>query len=65
MNDTILILAGTAFLASVAFAAFTVVVVSIRRNERARLSETKGQRAGTIARRVLAGISTGSEEDNK
>lgn len=65
MNITLSILAGTAFLAVITFTAFALVVVSIHRNERARLSETKGNRAGIIARHVLTGISTESKEDAK
>lgn len=56
---TIVILAGATFLAVIAMVA--VLVVSIRRAERVPLSEIRGKRTGTIARRVLVGFRT--EED--
>jgi hypothetical protein len=65
MTDLILILAGTGFLALIVLAAFTVIVVSIHRTERVALSETRGNRAGAIARYVLTGIGTEDEEDGK
>jgi hypothetical protein len=57
------ILAGTAFLAVFALTVFTVLVVSIRRAERAPLSEIQGKQAGITARRVLTGFRFDSEED--
>jgi hypothetical protein len=65
MNLTLFILAGTAFLSFITLAAFVLVVVSIHRNERARLSETKGNCAGIIARKVLTGVRTECEEDTE
>lgn len=58
MTAAILILAGAAFLAVAAFAVFAVLVLSIHRTDRVRMSEAGGGRRGAIARRVLAGIGT-------
>lgn len=61
----IVILAGTALLGALAFAVFTVLVVSIQRTPQGLLSESNGKRPGVIARRVLTGFGTESKEDIK
>lgn len=62
---TLVILAGTAFLAVSALAMFAMLVVSIRRTERVPLSELQGKPTGTIARRVLTGFRTDNAEDTE
>lgn len=52
----ITILAIVAFLAGAAFGGLLVFVISIHRTSRTPLSESHGQRAGSISRHVLAGI---------
>lgn len=56
------VLAGTAFLAILVLIVFVVLVVSIHRAARVPLSETRGKRSGTIARRVLTGFRIDGEE---
>lgn len=56
MTAVFLVLAGTAFLAVAAFAVFVLLVLSIHRTARVPLSEARGMRHGSMARRVLAGI---------
>ena len=53
------------FLAGAVFGALLVFVVSINRTSRAPLSESHGKRAGSVSRRVLAGIRTDETEAGK
>jgi len=53
------------FLAGAVFGALLVFVVSIHRTSRAPLSESRGHRAGSVSRRVLAGIRTDETEAGK
>jgi hypothetical protein len=62
MTAVLLILAGTVFLSILAFAVFAVLVVSIRRTPRVPMSETRGKRAGAVARCVIGGVRTDGEE---
>jgi hypothetical protein len=52
----IAVLVIVVFLAGTAIGALLVFIISIHRTSRAPLSESHGQRAGTISRRFLAGI---------
>jgi hypothetical protein len=53
------------FLAGAVSGALLVFVVSIHRTSRAPLSESHGKRAGSVSRRVLAGIRTRETEAGK
>jgi|HubBroStandDraft_1064217.scaffolds.fasta_scaffold2696360_1 hypothetical protein len=53
------------FLAGALFGALLVFAVSIHRTSRAPLSQSHGKRAGSVSRRVLAGIRTDETETGK
>ena len=53
------------FLTGAAFGALAIFVISIHRTSRAPLSESHGRRAGSISRRVLAGIRNDETEAGK
>lgn len=59
----ILILAGTAFLACLAFAGFVFLIVSMHRTPRVPMSETPGKRPGSFARHVITGVRTENKKD--
>lgn len=65
MTFALLILAVTAFLACIAFAAFVFLIVSIHRTPRVPMSETPGERTGSFARRVLSGVGIQTKEDGE
>lgn len=66
MAFTLLIIALTLFLVGAACAIFAVLIVSIRRGQKTQfLSGNPGRHAGTIARRVLAGIRDGNSGDEE
>lgn len=65
MNAALFVLAGVGALGAVGFGFFLVLVVSIHRTKGARLSESHGEPAGAIARRVLTGIRTSGTEDDE
>lgn len=65
MAAVIFVLAGTGFLALAAVAVFVFIVVSIHRTPRVPLAKIRGKRVGSAARRVLAGVGTGSREDSE
>jgi hypothetical protein len=50
------------FLSGAAFGAFILIVISMHRTARAPLSETRGERAGAISRRMLVGSRAGGRE---
>jgi hypothetical protein len=50
------------FLSGAAFGVFILIVVSMHKTSRAPLSDTHGERRGTISRRMLVGARTGSRE---
>jgi len=54
-----------AFLAGAAFGALLVFAVSIHRTSRVPLSQSHGKRAGSVSRRVLAGIRTDETEADR
>jgi hypothetical protein len=55
----IAILGIAAFLAGAAFGGLLIFVISIHRTSRTSLSESHGQRVGSVSRHVLTGIRTG------
>jgi hypothetical protein len=66
MTATLLILAIVIFLGGAVLGAFVLLTVSVRRGQRARyLSRTQGMREGRIARSVLTGIRTETDESEK
>ena len=66
MNVTLFILPIAVFLGGAVFGAFVLLTVSVRRGQRTRyLSKTQGMREGRIARSVLTGIRTGTDESEK
>jgi hypothetical protein len=50
------------FLSGAAFGVFILMVISMHRTARAPLSETHGERAGAISRRMLVGARTDGRE---
>jgi hypothetical protein len=66
MNVTLFILAIAVFLGGAALGAFVLLTVSVRRGQRTRyLSETQGTREGHIARSVLTGIRTETDDQKE
>jgi len=66
MNVTLFILAIAVFLGGAVLGAFVLLTVSVRRGQRTRyLSGTQGMREGRIARSVLTGIRTETDESEK
>jgi len=66
MNVTLFILVIAVFLGGAVLGAFVLLTVSVRRGQRARyLSRTQGMRGGRIARSVLTGIRTETDESEK
>jgi len=66
MSVTLFIVAIAVFLGGAVLGAFVLLTVSVRRGQRTRyLSETQGMREGRIARSVLTGIRTGTDDDQK
>ena len=66
MNVTLLIVAIAVFLGGAVLGAFVLLTVSVRSGQRTRyLSETKGMREGRIARSVLTGIRTETDDDQR
>lgn len=61
----IALLAIVAFLAGAAFGGLLLIVISIHRTSRVPLSESHCQRAGSVSRRVLAGIRNDETEAGK
>ncbi len=61
----IAVLAIVVFLAGTAIGALLVFIISIHRTSRAPLSESHGQRAGKISRRLLTGIRDDKTEAGK
>lgn len=61
----ILVLAGTALLACLAFGAFVFLIVSLHRTPRVPMSETPGKRPGSFARCVITGVRTKAKEDGE
>lgn len=65
MNDTVLILAGTGFLAFAGLAVFAFLVISIHRTPRVPMSQTPGRRHGAFARCVLTGVRADAEDGDQ
>jgi hypothetical protein len=66
VNVTLFIVAIAVFLGGAVIGAFVLLTVSVRRGQRARyLSGTQGMRDGRIARSVLTGIRTETDDDQK
>jgi hypothetical protein len=65
MSDTILILAGTGFLAAAALTVFAFTVISIHRTPRVPMSETAGKRPGAFARCVIGGVRTDAKDGDE
>ena len=66
MNVTLLIVAIAVFLGGAVLGAFVLLTVSVQRGQRTRyLSGTQGMREGRIARSVLTGIRTETDESEK
>ena len=66
MNVTLFIVAIAVFLGGAVLGAFVLLTVSVRRGQRTRyLSGTQGMREGRIARSVLTGIRTETDESEK
>ena len=66
MSVTLFIAGIAVFLGGAVLGAFVLLTVSVRRGQRARyLSGTQGMREGRIARSVLTGIRTESDESEK
>lgn len=59
------VLSIVAFLGGVAFGLLLLFIISIHRTRHAPLSKIHGQRAGSLSRRVLIGVRTNDEEDDK
>ena len=66
MNVTVIVFAVAVFLGGAVLGAFVLLTVSVRRGQRTRyLSGTQGMRDGRIARSVLTGIRTETDDDQK
>ena len=66
MSVTLFIVGIAVFLGGAVLGAFVLLTVSVRRGQRTRyLSGTQGMREGRIARSVLTGIRTESDESEK
>ncbi len=66
VNVTLVIVAIVVFLGGAVLGAFVLLTVSVRRGQRTRyLSGTQGMREGRIARSVLTGIRTETDESEK
>ena len=66
VNVTLFIVGIAVFLGGAVLGAFVLLTVSVRRGQRTRyLSGTQGMREGRIARSVLTGIRTETDESEK
>ena len=62
MTSALSLIAILAFLAGAVFGGLLIIVISIHRTNRVPLSESHGQRGGSVSRRMLTGIRNNDPE---